>query len=115
MARPLGACFHLTHGVSIALLLAVVTEFSLTGASDRYQQIAAAMGAPELVTALRELVRDVRIPSLPALHVPADRYESLVPKMAADALESGSPANNPRLATAEEIVALYRRAYAEND
>jgi alcohol dehydrogenase class IV len=115
MARPLGACFHLTHGVSIALLLAVVTEFSLTGASDRYQQIAAAMGAPELVTALRELVRDVRIPGLPALHVPADRYESLLPKMAADALESGSPANNPRLATAEEIVALYRRAYVEND
>jgi len=114
MARPLGACFHLTHGVSIALLLAVVTEFSLTAAHDRYQQIAAAMAVTDLGTALRELVRDVRIPGLPALHVPADRYESLLPKMAADALESGSPANNPRLATAEEIVALYRRAYAEN-
>jgi alcohol dehydrogenase class IV len=120
MARPLGACFHLTHGVSIALLLAVVTEFSLTAAPDRYRQIAAAMGAlecagaPPLVTALRELVRDVRIPGLPALNVPADRYESLLPKMAADALESGSPANNPRPATAEEIVALYRRAYTEN-
>ena len=33
--------------------------------------------------------------------------------MAADALESGSPANNPRSATADEIVALYREAYEE--
>jgi alcohol dehydrogenase class IV len=120
MARPLGACFHLTHGVSIAVLLPVVTEFSLCAAPERYQQIAAAMGttecegAPPLPTALRELNRDVRIPSLRALNVPADRYESLLPKMAADALASGSPANNPRPATAEEIIALYRRAYAEN-
>ena len=35
-------------------------------------------------------------------------------KMAGDALGSGSPANNPRPATAEEIMTLYRRAYAEN-
>lgn len=112
MARPLGACFHLTHGLSIAVLLPVVTEFSLSAAPERYARIAAEMGATDLVPALRELNRDTGIPSLRALNVPADRYESLIEKMSADALASGSPANNPRSASAGEIAALFSRAYA---
>lgn len=113
MARPLGACFHLAHGVSIAVLLPAVTRFSLPAATERYAEVAAALGAEDLVAALHALNRDVRIPSLRALGVPADRYHALLPRMAADALESGSPANNPRLATADEIVALYREVYEE--
>jgi alcohol dehydrogenase class IV len=31
--------------------------------------------------------------------------------MAADAIASGSPANNPRVPSAEEIVELYRQAF----
>ena len=111
MARPLGACFHLTHGLSIAVLLPAVTEFSLPAAPERYARIAAEMGASEIVGALHQLNRDTGIPSLRALSVPADRYESLIGKMSADALASGSPANNPRSASAEEIVGLFRQAY----
>jgi alcohol dehydrogenase len=113
MARPLGACFHLTHGISIAVLLPVVTEFSVSAAPERYARIAAEMGEGDVVTTLRRLNRDVNIPSLRALNVAEDRYESLLEKMAADALASGSPANNPRGASAEEIVGLYRKTYAE--
>ena len=111
MARPLGACFHLTHGLSIAVLLPVVTEFSLPAATERYARIAAEMGTGEIVGALQQLNRDTGIPSLRALNVPADRYESLIDKMSADALASGSPANNPRSASAGEIAALFRQAY----
>jgi alcohol dehydrogenase class IV len=35
----------------------------------------------------------------------------VLPTMAAQALASGSPANNPRVPTAAEIMGLYRRAY----
>jgi alcohol dehydrogenase class IV len=115
MARPLGACFHLTHGLSIAVLLPVVTALSLPAAPERYARIAAEMGEADLVTAIRNLNRDVAIPSLRQLAPDADRFESLLEKMAADALASGSPANNPRPATAPEIIALYRRAYSEGD
>ncbi|MEO8426737.1 MAG: iron-containing alcohol dehydrogenase [Verrucomicrobiota bacterium] len=111
MARPLGACFHLTHGLSIAVLLPVVTEFSLPAAPQRYARIAATMGVSEIVRALRQLNRDTGIPSLGALNVPADRYESMIERMSADALGSGSPANNPRPASAGEIAALFRQAY----
>src|SRR5207253_2257286 len=74
MARPLGACFHLTHGLSIAVLLPVVTEFSFSAAPERYARIAAEMGVSDIVIALHELNRDAGIPSLRALNVPAGRY-----------------------------------------
>jgi alcohol dehydrogenase class IV len=114
MARPLGAHFHLTHGISIAALLPVVTEFSLSAAPERYAQVATEMDAPSVVEAVRDLNRDVGLPTLGALGIPADRFQSVVPKMAGDALASGSPANNPRLANAEEIAELYHRAYSEH-
>jgi alcohol dehydrogenase len=114
MARPLGACFHLSHGISIAVLLPIVTEWSVAAAPERYSRIAAEMEERDLVAALRRLNRDVGIPTLRQLPAAADRYESLLEKMAADALASGSPANNPRPSTASEIIELYRKAYAES-
>jgi alcohol dehydrogenase class IV len=36
MSRPIGAHFHLAHGLSNALLLPTVTRFSVTGAPARY-------------------------------------------------------------------------------
>ena len=74
-----------------------------------------AMGAADVVTGVRALNRDVAIPSLRQLNIEADRYESLLEKMAADALASGSPANNPRTPTAAEIVTLYRHVYTEGN
>lgn len=111
MARPLGACFHLAHGHSIAVLLPVVTEFGLPSAPERYARVAAEMEVSDLVRALADLNRDVRIPALSELGVEEARYRSLLPRMAADALASGSPANNPRAATVDEIVTLYERTY----
>ncbi len=113
MARPLGACFHLPHGISIAVLLPAVTKFSLPASPERYARIAAEMGETDLVTALKYLNRDVNIPSVRTLGVSEDRYTVLLEKMAADALASGSPAHNPRPASAEEIVALYQRIWEE--
>ena len=39
------------------------------------------------------------------------KFETLLTKMASDALASGSPQNNPVVPTAEQIVALYREAF----
>src|SRR5262249_23504448 len=82
MARPLGACFHLPHGISIAALLPVVTEWSLPGAPERYARVAGAMEESDLVPALRRLNRDVSIPTLRGLSIPEERYQSLLRKMA---------------------------------
>jgi len=124
MARPIGAYFHVPHGASIAALLGAVMEFSLIGNPARYAHIAEAMGedisgltdleAAELgAEAAKRLIEDIKVPSLRELGVDKEKLEKLAPKMTEDAIASGSPGNNPRLATKEEIIELYKLAYAQ--
>ena len=124
MSRPIGAYFHVAHGVSNAALLSVVTEFSLIGNPGRYARIAQAMGenieelsvqeAADLAAeSITSLIEDIEIPSLEELGVEEGKLAELAPQMAEDALASGSPANNPRQATKEEIVELYKLAYVQ--
>lgn len=122
MARPVGAYFHVPHGASNAALLGVVTDFSLTGNPTRYAHIAKAMGedisglseleAAQLgAKAVKRLIKDIKVPSLRELGVDKEQLDKLAPRMAEDAIASGSPANNPRPATKEEIIELYKLAY----
>lgn len=123
MSRPLGALFHLPHGISNAMLLPAVTRFSLRGAMARYAVISRTMSwagpddrdeaaANALVVALEQLNQRLQIPRLrddPRLV--ERKFFELLEKMAADALASGSPQNNPVVPTSAEIVELYRRAW----
>lgn len=121
MARPLGANFHVPHGLSNAMLLPVVTAFSINGAPHRYACIARAMGfsqsaddqiaGQDLIKGLKELNRVLGIPSLRGYGVGKEHFEKVISKMAQDALASGSPGFNPLVPTAEQIVDLYRQAY----
>jgi alcohol dehydrogenase class IV len=122
MSRPIGAYFHVPHGVSNAALLGVVTEFSLVGNPARYAHVAKAMGeniegltdieAAQLAAkSVKKLIADVKIPSLEELGVEKKRLDELAPKMAEAAIDSGSPGNNPRQATKEEIIELYSITY----
>ena len=44
-----------------------------------------------------------------------ERYFELLPTMAQQALDSGSPANNPRVPTIDEAVALYAKVWREGE
>ncbi len=121
MSRPLGAYFHVPHGVANAALLGVVMDFSWMGNPERYGNIAVAMGenitglsptkaAQIAVDLVKRLIEDVKIPSLRQLGVNKKRLEEVVSQMAEDAINSGSPANNPRQASKEEIIELYKFA-----
>ena len=125
MSRPIGANFHVPHGVSNAALLGTVTEFSLIGNPTRYAHIAKAMGenvtgltdleAAELADkAIKRLIRDVKIPSLKELGVEEKKLQELAPTMADAAIASGSPGNNPRQATKDEIIELYKITYEQS-
>ena len=123
MSRPIGALFHVPHGISNAMLLPAVTRFSIGGAISRYATIARTMGsaranqsdaeaAESLVGALEELNRALAIPRLrehPRMN--EQKFLASLEKMASDALASGSPANNPVIPTAPEIIALYQAAW----
>jgi alcohol dehydrogenase class IV len=122
MSRPIGAFFHVPHGLSNAMLLPEITAFSAPAALDRYADCARAMGVADesegsqaavarLLDALRALNADLNVPSPKAYGIAKDRYDALLPTMASQAIASGSPANNPRVPSNEEIIELYRRAY----
>lgn len=125
MSRPIGAYFHVPHGASNAALLGVVMDFSLIGNPTRYAHVAKAMGenitgltdldAAELgARAAKRLIKDVQIPSLTELGVDKDKLDKLAPTMADAAIASGSPGNNPRQATKEEIIELYKITYEQS-
>ncbi|MBN6188248.1 iron-containing alcohol dehydrogenase [Aneurinibacillus sp. BA2021] len=119
MSRPIGALFHVPHGISNAILLPSVMRFSAPQAVERFADIARAMGADtEGMTAaeaadlavrmVEELCESLQLPSLQELGVDPEKFMDAAPKMARDALASGSPDQNPRLASDEEIIELYK-------
>jgi alcohol dehydrogenase class IV len=122
MSRPIGAFFHVPHGLSNAMLLPEITAFSAPAALDRYADCARAMGVAEegegsqaavarLLDALRALNDDLKVPSPRDYGIAKARYDELMPTMASQAIASGSPANNPRVPSEDEIIDLYRRVY----
>jgi alcohol dehydrogenase class IV len=122
MSRPLGVHFHVPHGLSNAMLLPAVTTFSTSAASERYAICARTMGiAPAsasdaaaiaaLIRALYERNAELRVPSPRQFGITKERYCALIPTMTVQALASGSPQNNPRIPTSDEIGAIYREAW----
>lgn len=122
MSRPIGAHFHVPHGLSNAMLLPAVTAFGLNDALPRYAEAARAMGiastaegdqaaGAKLVEELTALNRDLAVPTPERHGIDAAQWDGLIPTMAQQALASGSPANNPRVPDAAEIEALYRKVY----
>jgi alcohol dehydrogenase class IV len=108
MSRPIGAHFHVPHGLSNAMLLPAVTRFSVQAAPARYAAAARQIGLAQpddaderatarLVAGLEALNRELGVPTPAAFGIDE----------AQQALASGSPANNPRVPEAGEIVALY--------
>jgi alcohol dehydrogenase class IV len=122
MSRPIGALFHVPHGLSNAMLLAEVTAWSVDHAPARYAYCARYMGIasePEgdqvacakLVDALRALTADLRVPGPRAFGITHGDWFDSLERMAGQALDSGSPANNPRVPVAQDIVRLYQRIW----
>ncbi len=123
MSRPIGAHFHVAHGLSNAMLFPVVTRFSVDSALERYADCAVAMGlasehdpnslaAVKFVDAIEVLCQDLAVPTPAQYGIPRSEWERLIPVMADQALASGSPANNPLIPDAAQIAELYGLVYS---
>ena len=122
MSRPIGALFHVPHGLSNAMLLPAVTAFSAPAALPRYAACARTMGlahegegdqaaVARLLEELRALNAHLGVPTPRSYGIAADTWTASIPTMVEQAIASGSPANNPRLAEPDEIAALYEQAF----
>jgi alcohol dehydrogenase class IV len=123
MSRPVGAHFHVPHGLSNAMLLTAITEFSIPASVARYATASRHLGfaasnasddaaCADLVAGLTRLTGELKVPGPAAFGIASDAWHGLIPLMAEQALGSGSPANNPRVPSVEEMAVLYKKVYA---
>ena len=118
MAHQLGGFYNLPHGVCNAVLLPEVCVFNLIACPERYAEIAVALGentaglstiaaAEMAVAAIRRLARDVGIPrNLAQLGV----KEGDLAVMAGNAKKDACQLTNPRLASHEQVVGMFKAA-----
>ncbi|WP_312702726.1 iron-containing alcohol dehydrogenase [Stutzerimonas nitrititolerans] len=122
MSRPIGAFFHVPHGLSNAMLLPAVAAFSIPAAPERYADCARAMGVAsegdsvetandKLLSELRALNKELQVPSPAQFGIARERFFELCETMARQALASGSPGNNPRVPSEAEIIDLYETVW----
>ncbi len=122
MSRPVGALFHVPHGISNAILLPTVLEYTKGSAVKRLAEIGRCLNkdmysycdeevADYTLREIKKLCFDLRIPNLKEYGIGEVEFEKAISKMASDAIESGSPANNPRVPSYDEIKQLYRECF----
>lgn len=122
MSRPIGAMFHVAHGLSNAMLLKECLRFALEGAYDRFADLGRAIGAAsetdsdeaaseKFLNAVIAITEELQTPTLAEYGIDQDTFFSVIDKMAHDAMESGSPQNTRRDVTEEDVKAIYRRLW----
>lgn len=122
MSRPIGALFHVPHGISNAMLLPAVLEFTKDACVERLADIGKFFNKDgqystqeELATlaidSIKELCKKMNIGNLQQWGIEENAFYAAIPKMAIDAMASGSPANNPKVPTQDELMELYKVAY----
>ena len=122
MSRPLGALYHVPHGLSNAMLLPAVTEYSIPAAEQRYADAARVMGIAQasdtnikanqkLMDELFAINRELEVPTPAEFGISRTRFFENLSMKAQQALASGSPANNPRVPDADSIIEIYKQLW----
>ncbi|MEG1293143.1 MAG: iron-containing alcohol dehydrogenase [Clostridium sp.] len=122
MSRPIGAMFHVAHGLSNAMLLKECLSYALEGAYDRFAELGRSIGAAEasdsdkkasekFLEALVKLTEELETPTLAEFGIDKEAFFAVIPKMAHDAMESGSPQNTRRSITETDIIQIYKNLW----
>ena len=122
MSRPIGALFHVAHGLSNAMLIKGCLGFALEGAYNRFAALGRVIGAASELDSHREaaekflaaaaaLVEALETPTLEEYGIERTAFFSQIEKMSHDAMESGSPANTIRPITQADVEAMYRNLW----
>lgn len=118
MAHQLGGFYDLPHGVCNAILLPHVVRYNASVSEDRLRKVATLMGvnpheiknknpADLAIEAIKKLSKDVGIPAgIKELGAKEDDFVTL----ATNALKDACGLTNPKQATLDEIIEIYRNA-----
>lgn len=122
MSRPIGALFHVPHGISNAMLLSECFSFAIDGAYDRFADLGRAIkaashkdddktAAEKFLEACKEICKICEIPTLEEFGIDKEKFFESMDKMADDAIASGSPANTIKEVSKEDILTIYKNLW----
>lgn len=122
MSRPIGALFHVPHGISNAMLIKECLSYVLDGSYERFGEIGRAIGAADesksdkeaseaFLDKLSELCKVCEIPTLKEYGIDKDEFNKFVDKMAQDAMNSGSPSNTIKEVLKDDLLKIYERLW----
>ena len=117
MAHPLGGRLGVAHGVANGILLAPVMEYNKDFTGEKYRDIADAFGVEDAYTGDLEKVREEAVQAVHKLTVDLKNpttisevgaTEADLEPLAHDAFHDVCTPGNPRQATEEDILAIYK-------
>ena len=116
MAHTLSAHYDTPHGVACAMLLPISMEFNRDYTGTKYREIAKAMGVEGVGNMTQEEYRDAAIDAVKKLSkdvgIP-DKNERIreedLDQLATDALNDACYPGNPREATKEQVIEMFRK------
>lgn len=121
MSRPIGALFHVPHGLSNAMLLEGCMKYVVDGAYDRFAQLARYTGvsshenneiaANEFIEYLVQFLAQLNVPTMSQFGIDKDSFFASIEKMAHDAYASGSPSNTRKTIQVDDMIHLYQEVY----
>lgn len=122
MSRPIGALFHVPHGMSNAMLLKECLSFAVSGAYEKFANLGRETGvasgsdsdetaAEKFINSLQNICDVCEIPTLEQYGIDRDEYYSKISKMATNAVASGSPANTVKEVTVDDCIEIYKKLY----
>jgi 1,3-propanediol dehydrogenase/alcohol dehydrogenase len=119
MSRPLGAHFGLSHGIANAILLPGILAYNRSTCVNKMKELAKVLGeVVEDISAKEASYKAVAAVKALFEETGLDRRlknygveEEKLTLLAKDAFASGSRLNNPRIATEEEILNLYKEIF----
>ncbi|NRT88268.1 iron-containing alcohol dehydrogenase [Clostridium beijerinckii] len=122
MSRPIGANFHVAHGISNAMLIKECLSYVLDGSYERFGTIGRAINAADdkksdkkaaeaFLEKLTELCNICEIPTLKEYGINKEEFNKVVDKMAQDAMNSGSPSNTIKEVKKEDLLIIYSKLW----
>lgn len=122
MSRPIGALFHVAHGISNAMLIKECLSYVIDGCYEKFANIARAVNegndklsdkeaAEEFINELDKICRICEIPTLKEYGINKVEFYEVMDKMAEDAMNSGSPSNTIKDISKQDLINIYEKLW----
>ena len=124
MSRPIGALFHVPHGISNAMLIVECLKFAADGAISKFANLARecgfasvdesdSMATTKFLDEIEKVCQVCEVPTLKKYGIDEKEFLNVVEKMASDAVASGSPGNTVKTVTEADCIDIYRKVISK--